>query len=364
MNTSGQIDDSNYFHDSNENDPGPAAPQQQVPPEIKAAKRYEGGLELPVAGSTGYASISLQLMESADSGSRVLRAVEAGTAFEVIREEGEWWLVNREGFTGWLLHKYCLINLPDVIPSIIYDNTNTYSSRFASSGKEIPGISNKSLYSGKTYNTRLDREEYLMPVLYTMSKKIYEAQKLALSEGNSLKIYEGFRPYSVQLAVGQGLTDLANKDKTVMAGINAPPWGISWFIVKGVSNHQVGYAIDVGLVKVNEGKEITVGPYTVPLITDYLEYTMPSPIHELSGASAAFRTPVNSMSPTAWKNAAFAQTMNDSAKKLQFYCTEAKLTPLASEWWHFNDLEAKDEVAGKAGNGKFALTDCLSSLPG
>src|SRR5690606_3756850 len=97
-------------------------------------------------------------------------------------------------FAGWLQHKYCFINLPDIIPSIIYDNTNTYASKFASSGFEIPGISDQALYSGKTYNERLAKDEYIMPVLYSMAPKIYMAQQLALLEGNALKIYESFRP--------------------------------------------------------------------------------------------------------------------------------------------------------------------------
>ena len=31
---------------------------------------------------------------------------------------------------------------------------------------------------------------------------------------------------------------------------------------------------------------------------------------------------------------------SEPARGLQRYCTGAGLTPLASEWWHFNDLEA------------------------
>jgi D-alanyl-D-alanine dipeptidase len=302
-------------------------------------------------------------MASPEIQSKTLEIVKAGMAFEIIEEKGSWWFVRLGDQYGWLPHKYCFINLPDVIPSVIYDNTNTYASAFASSGKQIPGVSKRALYSGKSYNARLQREEYIMPVLYSMSKKIHLAQQKAISEGNSIKLYEGYRPYFVQKAVVKGLTALSKKDAEVMRGINTPPWGIRWFIVDGVSNHQMGYGIDVGLVKVNATEKIKIGHYIINTVTDYKEYTMPTPIHELSGASAIFTSPVNSLSPEAWKNARYTDSMNDAAITLQAYCTAAGLTPLASEWWHFNDLDARNEIGEKTGNGNYILTEIFSREP-
>jgi D-alanyl-D-alanine dipeptidase len=316
-----------------------------------------------VNGATGYTSVSLELKASPNPDSSKIELFEAGTAFEIIKEEGDWWYIKREDSSGWLPHKYCFINLPDVIPSIIYDNTNTYSSKFASTGKAIPEVSNRALYSGRAYNERLEREEYIMPVLYSMSKKVHSAQQYALSEGNSLKIYEGYRPYFVQKAVVKGLTELANNDLEVMNGINTPPWGITWFIVDGVSNHQMGYGIDLSLVKVNAKKEISIGNYTSMMITDHTEYKMPTQIHELSGASAIFTNAVTSLSPTAWMDATFSDSMNEAAINLQTYCTTAGLTPLASEWWHFNDLEARDQTADRKSDGNYILTEVFSSNP-
>ncbi|WP_231689596.1 D-alanyl-D-alanine carboxypeptidase family protein [Bacillus sp. FJAT-27245] len=325
------------------------------------SKPYKGELELPVEGVTGYTSIPLELKEAANPDSKTIETMKAGTAFEIISEEGEWWFIKQGPSSGWLPHQYCFINLPDVIPSIVYDNTNTYSSKFVSSGKAIPTITGRALYVGKTFNERLGKEEYIMPVLYTMSKKIHKAQQNALKEGDSLKIYEAFRPFSVQKAVVDSLSALAKKDPDVMTGINTPPWNITWFITNGVSNHQKGYAIDVSLVKVNEKKEVQIGAYTVSMITDYTEYVMPTPIHELSGAAAVFAAPVPSRSATAWKSAANSESMNEAAMKLQTYCTSAGLSPLASEWWHFNDLEAMNEIADNPGEGKFVLTESYSS---
>lgn len=332
-------------------DPGPAI------------RMYDGIFELPVTGATGYAPVKLNLKSSATADSETIGFITEGTGFKILDEEADWWLIESGDLSGWLEHQYAFINLPDVIPSIIYDNTNTYSSQFASSGKSLPGISNAALYSGKTFNERLKREEFIMPVLYTMAKKIQKAQEEALIEGDSLKIYEGFRPYSVQKAVVKGLTDLANHDAEVKAGINTPPWGITWFIVDGVSNHQLGYGIDVSLVKIVSKEDIAIGDYSSIRIIDYKEYEMPTQIHELSSASAVFTEGVTSKSATAWKNAVYTASMTEGAKRLQKYNTNAGMTPLASEWWHFNDLEAREETANNRSTGNFILQEIYSSIP-
>jgi D-alanyl-D-alanine dipeptidase len=334
-----------------------------VQPEDPEPLVYEGNLELPVNGATGYASVRMDLKATADAGSETISILEAGTAFEVVEEVGDWWYVQTATESGWVQHLYCFINLPDVIPSIIYDNTNTYASKFVSSGKAIPGITGQALYDGKAYNMRLEKVSDIVPVLYSMSKKIHLAQQAALAEGNSLVIYEGYRPFSVQKLTVDALTNLAAADPEVMAGINTYPWDTNWFIATNVSNHQMGYAIDVTLAKITEQQEIVIGDYAATAITGYTEYTMPTTIHELSMASATFTGPVKSSSPTAWRQATLADTMNEAAILLQRYSTEAGLTPLASEWWHFNDLDARFATEGNSSRGEYLLDATISEAP-
>ena len=154
-----------------------------------------------------------------------------------------------------------MINLPDVIPSIIYDDTNSYSSLFKSSNKELPNITGKALYNVKTMNTRFNKEEFLMPVLYSVAKKICIAQRFALEEGNCLKIYETYRPYTTQMSIANSLRELANSDNEVKYGINSLGWSESWFIAQGLSNHQRGIAIDTSLVKITNSKLKYFGDY-------------------------------------------------------------------------------------------------------
>lgn len=309
-----------------------------------------------------------------------LALVASGTPFTVLQEAGDWWQVavttdyftdeeqtqtQRGEITGWLEHKYCLVNLPDVIPSIIYDATNSYASHFRSCGKIIPEVTGEAFYPSKTYNERLGKMEFMMPVLYSMAFKLCEAQQSALAEGNSLILYEGYRPHEVQTKVLSSLSAMTRTDPEVKEAVTGAPWKISWFISGGYSNHQRGYAVDMGLAKVSETKEYTTGGYRYVRVWNYERYEMPTPIHELSRAAATYTAPVTINSTTAWKNAEMTQAMasNKPALGLQRYCTGAELTPLASEWWHFNDLSTRSQVLDNQGIGDFLISSVRSAAP-
>ena len=106
----------------------------------------------------------------------------------------------------------------------------------------------------------------------------------------------------------------------------------------------------------SETKEYTTGGYRYVRVWNYERYEMPTPIHELSRAAATYTAPVTINSTTAWKNAEMTQAMasNKPALGLQRYCTGAELTPLASEWWHFNDLSTRSQVLDNQGIGIFS----------
>lgn len=324
---------------------------------------YDGGLELPVNGATGYTSVSLNLRKDASTESESLTVLDAGQGFTILKEQGDWWQVNIDGITGWVYHPYCLINLPDVLPSIVYNDTNAYASKMISSGTDIPNITGKQLYEAYEFNPRLNKEAYIVPVLYSMAKVIYKAQQNALKEGDTLIIYEGFRPYDVQQSIVSNLSSLAEVNEVVKTGITAAPWSIEWFIATGVSNHQQGYAIDVSLGKVEHQTQCVSGDYGYTIVDAYTEYDMPTVMHELSRAAASMSSPVASHDENAWRNVSPAETMNEKALLLRQYCTDAGLTPLASEWWHFNDLKSADAVSSTKSNGKYYTTKCYSVAP-
>lgn len=78
-----------------------------------------------------------------------------------------------------------------------------------------------------------------------------------------------------------------------------------------------------------------LGKYVYQRTVKYEEYEMPSAMHELSRLSVRFKSPVASRDKKAWEKGTFAESMNEPAKALQKYCTDAGMTPLASDWWHF-----------------------------
>ena len=283
-----------------------------------------------------------------------LDVLEPGEGFTILSEQGHWWKVEAAAGVGWVDHRYCLINLPDVIPSMLYDAVNSYGAVYVSSGKEIPGVTGESFYPGASYNPRLDREEFMMPILYAAAKKVCAAQHAALAQGNCLKLYEAFRPRSTQLAVIDGLTALAEEDPEVKAGITTPPWSMTYFINTGYSNHQRGFAVDVGLVKVKQTQVRTTGGREYLAVTDYIEYDMPTAIHELSMAAASTLAPGSDT---------LTDTMNDPAIALRGYFTGAGMSPLESEWWHFNDWNARNLAKDNLSTGKFEISRCYSRPP-
>ena len=299
-----------------------------------------------------------------------LAVLSPGTAFVVLRESGEFWQVEcvwkGHQITGWLEHRYCMVNLPDVLPSMVYNATNTYDSQFRACGQSLEGITGQALYgAGKTYNPRLGEDEFLMPVLYSMAVRLCAAQRAALAEGNTLVLYEAYRPREAQQQVVRAMQRLLSQQPGLKEQILGKNWELSWFISTGISNHQKGYAVDVSLARISAAETRQTGGYRYLRVTEYQLYDMLTPIHELSCSAAIFTAPVNSYSATLWKSAEQTPAMAGSApaQGLQGYCTGAGLTPLASEWWHFNDLNTYQRISDNQGTGGFTITQCLSRTP-
>lgn len=320
--------------------------------------------ELPLRGATGFISVATPLYS--DSARTVeIATLTAGEAFTVLAQTAaDTWQVRLEdGTEGYVENTTCYLNIADVIPSVVLDNTNSYSSVFLSSGKEIPTVTGEQLYDSETYNPRLGRKEFLVACNWQMVKKIYAAQQAALAQGYTLIINEAFRPMDVQLNIAATLKELYDTDAAVKAGIDTTPWNISWFIANRPSTHQMGCAIDTSLAKVTEVTYRLCGGYRYREVTGFVPCAMPTPIHELSAAAVSLSKPVNSYSPTAWQTIAPAKTMTEEALKLREICTGAGMSPLASEWWHFNDLQVKEAVGDRYTTDPFYLDTCLSEIP-
>ena len=320
--------------------------------------------ELPISGSSGYAVVDLPVYGMASEYANMVLTLSPGQGFTILGEQGDWWYVEANQTRGWVLHEFCLINLPDIIPSIVYNNTNTYASLFRSSGFDIPNITGRALYEGRDFNARLGREEFISPVLYAMAPKVFAAQQYALADGNTLIMYEAFRPAEAHDFLHENFSYLVESNSIVRSGITADSFNIRWFLAAAPYNHQRGTAIDVNLAVIDSWEPRTTGAYTFIQITECTEFYMQTPMHELSVASAVFDSTVHARSTTAWIGAEISEQATAGTILLQKYCTDAGLIPLASEWWHFNDLITTAVAIEMENEGRYHIERTYSRPPG
>lgn len=283
-----------------------------------------------IVGATGYGVVPEKnyLRSKAKTNSKVITKIEMGIPFRIISKSKNdlWWKVSYQGKVGYVENSYCLINLPDYIPSITYYIVDALKDNSVSSGVKL-SVYGKKLYStGKVYNPRLGKDEYIVPVTYDFAKKILSAQSLALKDGYSLKIYDAYRPTSVANKVRDSLAELYSQNATVRKNIDYSyengeyyEWGKSWFIAQNLSAHSLASAIDVSLTKKGETKSLK----------------MPSKVNELSTKAIKYRYGVSGQ--TTVRNDLYSGNMTSAAKKLDSYMMKSGLTSLASEWWHFQD---------------------------
>ncbi|MCL2373629.1 MAG: hypothetical protein FWC65_00100 [Treponema sp.] len=325
---------------------------------------WESGVfELPLAGATGWAAINLPMHIHASDHTDIIATLPPGQGFTIVRADHDWWYIEAGASTGWVMNRFCMINLPDILPSIVYNITNSTHSLFRSSGRYIPNITGRALYRSRDFNARLGREKYIAPVLFGMAPKIAAAQQAALADGNTLIIYEAFRPADAHNAVHDNLLHLYDTDPVIRAGISTPPWNIRWFLAVSPYNHQRGTAIDVSLGRIDYYQIRVTGDYAFIHISGFTPYTMQTPMHELSIAAVVFTSPVHARSTTAWREAVFSSRATPGTILLHRYMTDAGLVPLASEWWHFNDL-VHTELAIEADiTGEFSLDRTHSRPP-
>jgi len=343
-------------------EPPPQHPEPEPRPEPGPVYTwYDGIFELPVSGATGFAPIPLHVFTTLERGAEITMTLTAGQGFTIIEEQGDWWYIRIGDTDGFIRHEACFINLPDVIPSIRYDITNAYSSIMRSAGVEIPNITGQALYVAMEYNPRLGRVEFTVPILYLTAKRLATAQRAALTEGRTLIIYEAFRPRETQRIIVDNFRDLTNSNREVSDALGG--WGISAFISTSVSNHQRGAAIDASLGQILSHEIISSGDFYIFRAVEVEEYAMPSPMHELSARSIIFTHHVDTSSPDAWRNAQLAGTATNGALILQKYLTDAGFTPIASEWWHFNDLASLRIIRQHRISGDFFTPINYSILP-
>jgi len=308
---------------------------------ISYHRQLGGQLELPIYGATGWAAVRTSLRQNPANNATTIMYLNPGYGFTIISESGNWWYVEIDNaITGWVDVRTCFINLPDVIPSIVYNIVNARSSIFRSSGYDIPGVSRLQLYNAWAYNPRFGREMYIVPAKYPLALSLFKAQQTALESGDTIILYEAFRPRATQAAVVAGMRELMSESYAVRTNIEGSGWSLSWFISTGVSNHQRGAAIDISIGTIRDYEYRRVGDFIYKYILEQRPHIMPTRMHELSPWAAIFDSP---------RSTTMTQLTNDSVRLTQNARLEGiaalhqaiagagnAFTPLASEWWHFD----------------------------
>lgn len=281
--------------------------------------------------------MDLELFEAADSGASSAK-IPAGEALCVLSEENGRFGVRYQGVYGYVDSRYCMINLPEYLGDWCeYDIANSYSSIFRVHGYDIPGITGTVV---KGYqNIHLSNDDFLVPYLYPCSQLLLQAAKDVREDGYILRIYDAFRPNEatrflydtmsglLQTRVSGEITvlnentafgqELAAQDFDGEAQ-NLPTFGevmmnsqyqLSWFLAASVSAHNRGIALDLTLVE---------------LETDEL-VGMQTDMHDLSWYSSSAEN-------------------GENADLLALYMKRLGFNGIASEWWHFQDDETREEI--------------------
>ena len=266
-----------------------------------------------------------------DAGAERYADVPAATALCVLGEENGFFKVRYSGQYGYIDSNYCMINLPEYLGELLsYDITNSYASKYAVHGYEIPEVTGEVVYGYE--HVQLADGQYLAPYLYPCCGKLYEAANAALAKGYRLKIYDSYRPNAATRDIYDKAALLADQPVPELDIYGEVPeelpelaegeiltyrrlweegsYGLPNFLAQNGSMHNMGIALDLTLERVDGGEELE----------------MQTEMHDLSIYSILARN-------------------NEEAVLLDSIMKGAGFGGLTSEWWHFQDNETRQALS-------------------
>lgn len=258
-----------------------------------------------------------------------------GSAYCVLKEEAGMFAVKIDDQVCYIDSNYCMINLPEYLGDLCsYKITNSFYSIYAVHEFGIPTITG-TVIAGYEDICQEDGS-FLVPLLYPTAKMLLSAAQTAEEQGYRIKIYDSFRPYKATRKiydVALLYMDSPIPDKTYTGvskstlrlpapeeGENELTYGwlmtgarynlsIGSFLAKNSSMHNYGVALDLTLEEIDTGEEIC----------------MQTSMHDLSQYSVTYEN-------------------NDAAKILYEIMHGAGFTSLATEWWHFQDNQSRNDL--------------------
>ena len=281
------------------------------------AQEKIGDFSATLYGAVAWANQNLNIREKATQNSKKIGTVATGDKMIILSSENsstKYIKIKYNDQVGYVYSNFIYINLPDVIPDMIYNISNAEKSIYKTSGKNIPNVTGSNLYGfTKKYNEKIGKTTYYAPLLYPVAKQLQKAYDTAISQGYNLKIYDTYRPYDVSVKINKEFKALYNSDRTVKNGIDYDKdgyyWGTGWFLANSISLHNRGVAIDLALTD-GWGNELDAQ----------------TPMHTLDTRSVR-------------------KYNNSVANVLSDIMTSVGFETLNSEWWHFQENSYKKSAA-------------------
>ena len=328
--------------------------------------------ELPLMGAAGMANCDLNVRKEGNSGAELIKTIPGGTRFTFLEEEGDYVKIAINGDKsqiGYVYKDYCLINMPDVIRSLQYNDPNNSEALFESNGYSLDGVTGEKLGDARNHNRRVNKKQDEIMAAFPAAKSMQIMNYNAMLNGYYITVVNGFRPKEIQDVVKNSLQDEYNSNSAVREAIDKDGWSLSWFIATGVSEHQMGGAFDVEASQFDSIQtENNNGIITfVPIESKNSIKDSPSSIHDLSSNGVILSTPesthtsandvysilISNSTPEEKVNATNAYIENKynnqsknskEAMALAKFAFISGFSPLASEWWHFNYIIPNGEI--------------------
>ena len=277
------------------------------------AKKKIGTFSATLYGATAWANQELNIRKEATMDSNIIGTIPVGSKMTILASENtnsKYIKVKYNNLIGYVYSNFILINLPDVIPDMLYEITSASKSTASTANTAIPGITGKNLYGfTKKYNSKIDKETYYVPLLYPTAKKLQRAYNKARSEGYNLKVYDSYRPHDITISTNNYFRKLYNSNNKVKNAINYDKegnyWGPSWFLASSVSAHNKGIALDITITNSNNQELKAQTAYDTLDTSSIVKYN------------------------------------NTVSSKLRNIMLSQGFSPLESEWWHFQDNDYK-----------------------
>ena len=268
-----------------------------------------GNFSATLYGAIAWTNRNVNIRREPIENSKLLGTIPTGAKLTILSSDNpttKYIKISYNGIIGYVYSDFLLINLPDVIPDIVYYIANADKSLYKAANTSIADVTGKNLYGfSKKYNAKIGKNTYYVPLLYPVAKQLQGAYNIAKKDGYNLKIYDTYRPNDVTKYVNSKFRSLYNSNSNVKKLVdydkNGSYWGPGWFLANNVSTHNKGIALDLTLTDKNNN-----------------ELKAQTTMHMLDTRSTV-------------------KYNNSMANKLRSIMTSQGFETLESEWWHFQE---------------------------